>query len=168
MCVACDLQRCTCWYETTLWWLSTKSLRGLLWARVRKTTNLYSLYFGSAFLWTHFFMLLSLSVAFQVHKATTAHENKHNCTTQQVIIIYDLRTATKWRILEGHEAGVTAISFNPKGCVGSCSFVRRSYMCRVFVDRSQQTSPIHTNHKKRKERRKEKRNRRKRQPKTMK
>jgi len=34
---------------------------------------------------------------------------------QSVIIIYDLRTAIKWRILEGHKGNVSAISFSPVG-----------------------------------------------------
>ncbi|GAB5355853.1 hypothetical protein AAMO2058_000240700 [Amorphochlora amoebiformis] len=33
--------------------------------------------------------------------------------TSSVIVIYDLRTATKWRILSGHTATITAVSFNP-------------------------------------------------------
>jgi WD40 repeat protein len=32
-----------------------------------------------------------------------------------VIIVYDLRTATKWRVLEGHTGEVHAVSFHPKG-----------------------------------------------------
>lgn len=34
---------------------------------------------------------------------------------KNVIIIYDLKTATKWRILEGHKEEVTAVAFNQKG-----------------------------------------------------
>eukprot|EP00469_Lotharella_globosa_P000398 CAMPEP_0167796704 /NCGR_PEP_ID=MMETSP0111_2-20121227/15207_1 /TAXON_ID=91324 /ORGANISM="Lotharella globosa, Strain CCCM811" /LENGTH=1669 /DNA_ID=CAMNT_0007690649 /DNA_START=264 /DNA_END=5273 /DNA_ORIENTATION=+ len=33
--------------------------------------------------------------------------------TSSVIVIYDLRTATKWRILSGHKKTITAVSFNP-------------------------------------------------------
>mmetsp|Transcript_4031 Transcript_4031/g.7716 ORF Transcript_4031/g.7716 Transcript_4031/m.7716 type:complete len:122 (-) Transcript_4031:143-508(-) len=32
---------------------------------------------------------------------------------EKVIVIYDLRTATKWRILSGHKKTITAVSFNP-------------------------------------------------------
>jgi WD40 repeat protein len=32
-----------------------------------------------------------------------------------LIIIYDLRTATKWRILEGHFGDITAIAFSDDG-----------------------------------------------------
>ena len=32
-------------------------------------------------------------------------------TTEAVVILYDLRTATKWRILEGHTGPVTALAF---------------------------------------------------------
>jgi len=34
-----------------------------------------------------------------------------------LIIIYDLRTATKWRILDGHSGDVHAVSFNVEGTV---------------------------------------------------
>lgn len=33
--------------------------------------------------------------------------------TSSVIVIYDLRTATKWRILSGHKGTITAVCFNP-------------------------------------------------------
>lgn len=36
-------------------------------------------------------------------------------TLDHVIIIYDLRTATKWRILEGHASAVSALAFSPSG-----------------------------------------------------
>lgn len=36
-------------------------------------------------------------------------------TTTGVIVIYDLRTATKWRILQGHERPVTALAFAAGG-----------------------------------------------------
>lgn len=34
---------------------------------------------------------------------------------QSAVIVYDLRTATKWRILEGHKGDIHAVSFHPKG-----------------------------------------------------
>lgn len=34
---------------------------------------------------------------------------------EHVVVIYDLRTATKWRILEGHTQAITALSFAPLG-----------------------------------------------------
>ena len=36
-------------------------------------------------------------------------------TVDAVVTIYDLRTATKWRVLEGHTAAVVAASFGPSG-----------------------------------------------------
>jgi hypothetical protein len=36
---------------------------------------------------------------------------------QNVIVIYDLSTATKWRILEGHKGSISAVSFNATGDV---------------------------------------------------
>ena len=36
-------------------------------------------------------------------------------TTEAVVILYDLRTATKWRILEGHTGPVTALAFEHSG-----------------------------------------------------
>jgi len=36
-------------------------------------------------------------------------------TAEGVVLLYDLRTATKWRILQGHEAAVTALAFAPAG-----------------------------------------------------
>ena len=36
-------------------------------------------------------------------------------TVEGVVLIYDLRTATKWRILHGHERPVSALSFAPSG-----------------------------------------------------
>ena len=48
-------------------------------------------------------------------------------TTEGVIIIYDLRTATKWRILQGHEAQVSALAFSASGeHVASVSMAERS------------------------------------------
>ena len=36
-------------------------------------------------------------------------------TTEGVVIIYDLKTATKWRILTGHEKAVSAVAFSKTG-----------------------------------------------------
>ena len=36
-------------------------------------------------------------------------------TTDGVVLIYDLRTATKWRILQGHERAVAALAFSAAG-----------------------------------------------------
>eukprot|EP00945_MAST-04E_sp_MAST-4E-sp1_P001878 g1878.t1 len=36
-------------------------------------------------------------------------------TPDKVIIIYDLRTATKWRLLEGHSGSIAALAFDPDG-----------------------------------------------------
>ena len=38
-------------------------------------------------------------------------------TQEALIIVYDLRTATKWRVLQGHQRGIAALSFSPKGSV---------------------------------------------------
>jgi len=38
-------------------------------------------------------------------------------TVDAALTIYDLRTATKWRVLEGHSAAVVAASFGPTGSV---------------------------------------------------
>mgnify|MGYP002525430161 CR=1 FL=1 len=32
-----------------------------------------------------------------------------------MIIIYDLRTAAKWRILEGHEGAISSLAFDKQG-----------------------------------------------------
>jgi len=34
-------------------------------------------------------------------------------TIEAIILVYDLRTATKWRILEGHAGPISALNFNP-------------------------------------------------------
>jgi WD40 repeat protein len=36
-------------------------------------------------------------------------------TSAGVVIIYDLRTATKWRILQGHEGSIAAVAFAAGG-----------------------------------------------------
>ena len=36
-------------------------------------------------------------------------------TVASVIVIYDLRTATKWRILEGHSFPISALAFGSSG-----------------------------------------------------
>lgn len=36
-------------------------------------------------------------------------------TVEGVVLVYDLRTATKWRILQGHEQAVSAVAFSPAG-----------------------------------------------------
>ena len=36
-------------------------------------------------------------------------------TSGKLIIIYDLRTATKWRLLEGHQGIISALAFAPDG-----------------------------------------------------
>jgi len=36
-------------------------------------------------------------------------------TVEGVVLIYDLRTATKWRILQGHEGAVSALAFSASG-----------------------------------------------------
>ena len=48
-------------------------------------------------------------VAFQTHSTICCW----NCW--KVIIIYDLRTATKWRLLEGHKGMISALAFAPDG-----------------------------------------------------
>lgn len=63
----------------------------------------------------------ALHVLVQRYPMVTFHQTSQRFAigtgkaNQCVIIIYDLRTATKWRILEGHLAAVSAISFSPKG-----------------------------------------------------
>eukprot|EP00917_Polyrhabdina_sp_WS-2016_P008357 GHVP01018701.1.p1 GENE.GHVP01018701.1~~GHVP01018701.1.p1 ORF type:complete len:535 (-),score=81.87 GHVP01018701.1:1207-2811(-) len=43
-------------------------------------------------------------------------------TSEGIIIAYDLRTATRWRVLEGHTGPIAAVCFNPNGkFVGSYS-----------------------------------------------
>jgi len=41
----------------------------------------------------------------------TGTGRKRDCA----IVIYDLRTATKWRVLKGHKGRITALEFNAKG-----------------------------------------------------
>lgn len=36
-------------------------------------------------------------------------------TTEGVVVIYDLRTATKWRILQGHAHAISALAFSTSG-----------------------------------------------------
>ena len=36
-------------------------------------------------------------------------------TIEGVVLVYDLRTATKWRILQGHEHAVSALAFSALG-----------------------------------------------------
>lgn len=36
-------------------------------------------------------------------------------TNENVIIIYDLKTATRWHVLEGHKNSVSAVAFNDNG-----------------------------------------------------
>ena len=36
-------------------------------------------------------------------------------TADGVVLIYDLRTATKWRILQGHEHAISALAFSTGG-----------------------------------------------------
>jgi len=36
-------------------------------------------------------------------------------TSENVIIIYDLKTATRWHVLEGHKSAVSAVAFNDNG-----------------------------------------------------
>lgn len=36
-------------------------------------------------------------------------------TSENVIIIYDLKTATRWHVLEGHKNAVSAVAFNENG-----------------------------------------------------
>ncbi|CAI5742565.1 unnamed protein product [Hyaloperonospora brassicae] len=38
-------------------------------------------------------------------------------TMEAVIVIYDLRTATKWRVLDGHASAVSAVRFRSDGRV---------------------------------------------------
>jgi len=38
-------------------------------------------------------------------------------TPDKVIIIYDLRTATKWRLFEGHTGSISALSFDADGSI---------------------------------------------------
>ena len=53
--------------------------------------------------------------------ADTPHRSEHPVgnmvvgTVEAVIVIYDLRTATKWRILEGHRAALSSLEFTESG-----------------------------------------------------
>jgi WD40 repeat protein len=48
-------------------------------------------------------------------------------TIEGVVILYDMRTATKWRILQGHEHAVTCLAFSAAGdLVASLSIEERT------------------------------------------
>jgi len=63
----------------------------------------------------------ALHVLVQKYPMTSFHQQSQRFAVgtgvaqQSVIIIYDLRTAIKWRILEGHRGNVSAISFSASG-----------------------------------------------------
>jgi hypothetical protein len=65
----------------------------------------------------------ALHVLVQKYPMTSFHQKSQRFAVgtgiaqQSVIIIYDLRTAIKWRILEGHRGNISAISFNAQGNV---------------------------------------------------
>ncbi len=65
----------------------------------------------------------ALHVLVQKYPLTSFHQKSQRFAVgtgvaqQSVIIIYDLRTAIKWRILEGHRGNVSGISFNAQGNV---------------------------------------------------
>jgi hypothetical protein len=61
------------------------------------------------------FELVRKYPSISVHQQTQRLAVGTGLASQCLIIIYDLRTATKWRILEGHRAEITAVSFNPNG-----------------------------------------------------
>lgn len=43
------------------------------------------------------------------------------------MLVYDLRTATKWRILQGHEAAISSLAFSSAGeTLASVSFTDRT------------------------------------------
>jgi hypothetical protein len=48
-------------------------------------------------------------------------------TLEGAIVVYDLQTATRWQILEGHTGGVSAVSFSRDGkTIVSCSIKERA------------------------------------------
>lgn len=50
-------------------------------------------------------------------------------TTQATVVIYDLKAATKWHVLEGHSASVAAVAFSDSGrLLASYSYKDRSVM----------------------------------------
>jgi hypothetical protein len=63
----------------------------------------------------------ALHVLVQKYPSVTFHQQTQRFAVgtgsdqKSVVIIYDLRTATKWRILEGHAGNVSAVSFSPSG-----------------------------------------------------
>merc|ERR1711969_534045 len=50
-------------------------------------------------------------------------------TVEAVIVIYDLRTATKWRILEGHRAALSSLEFTESGSKLASYSARECCVC---------------------------------------
>jgi hypothetical protein len=57
-------------------------------------------------------------------------------TVESSILVYDLRTATKWRVLEGTEGPVSALAFERTG-ERLCSFAAQERALRVWKSGSQ-------------------------------
>lgn len=68
-----------------------------------------------------FLLTLALSALSQKYPSTSFHPSTQRYAVATTlaphypILLYDLRTATKWKILEGHKESVTALNFNNEG-----------------------------------------------------
>jgi WD40 repeat protein len=67
-----------------------------------------------------------------------SHQNSQRFavgTVESQIIIYDLRTATKWRVLEGTEGAVSAVAFEKEG-ERMASYCASEHAVRIWATRS--------------------------------
>jgi hypothetical protein len=70
----------------------------------------------------------------KLYPMTTFHQNRQKFalgTTQGQVIIYDLRSSTKWRILDGHTGAISAVGFDASGKY-LCSYSATDCTARVW------------------------------------
>jgi len=75
----------------------------------------------------------------ETHTRATQRQATFHQTTQRfavgtvdaLVVIFDVRTATKWRVLEGHEGAINAVTFDGAG-QRLASFSAQVYMCNAY------------------------------------
>jgi WD40 repeat protein len=63
-------------------------------------------------------LVATIHVNLQKYPMVSFHQESQRLavgTNENVIIIYDLKTATRWHVLEGHKNSVSAVAFNDNG-----------------------------------------------------
>jgi WD40 repeat protein len=70
----------------------------------------------------------------EIYPMVSFHQERQKLAvgnTDGYVVIYDMRTASKWQLFEAHKSPVAAVSFSPNGEM-LCTFSPREYACKLW------------------------------------